>query len=72
MSDQNEKKYKQLALFSVIIAEVVVTPSILGGLAYLLLKGKVLQIPITVLAALLGLVAAFYRIYRLYKMQDKE
>lgn len=72
MSDQNEKKYKQLALFSVIVAEVVVTPSILGGLAYFLLKGKVLQIPITVLAALLGLVAAFYRIYRLYKMQDKE
>jgi len=72
MSDQNEKKYKQLALFSIIVAEVVVTPSILGGLAFYLLRGKGLQMVGTVVGALLGLVVAFYRIYQLHKLQNKD
>jgi hypothetical protein len=72
MSEQNEKKYKQLALFSVIVAEVVITPSIFGLVTHYLLKGKSIQIPATVLASLLGLVVAFYRIYQLYKIQDKK
>lgn len=72
MTETNEKKYKQLALFSIIVGEVVITPSILGGLAYWLLKGKPLQTTITTLAAFLGLGVAFYRIYLLYKVQNKD
>lgn len=72
MSEQNEKKYKQLALFSIIVAEVVVTPSIIGGLAFYFLKGNSLQMAGTILGALLGLGVAFYRIYLLNKLQNKE
>lgn len=72
MSDSNEKKYKQLALFSVIVAEVVVTPSVLGGLVYWLMKGKELQITLSVVAAFVGLGIAIYRIYQVYKLQNKE
>lgn len=72
MNDSNEKKYKQLALFSVIVAEVVVTPSVLGGLVYWLMKGKELQIALAVAAAFVGLGIAIYRIYQVYKLQNKE
>jgi hypothetical protein len=72
MSDQNEKKYKQLALFSVIVAEVVVTPSVLGGLVYWLMRGNNFQIVYTMIGAVLGLVVAFYRIYQVYKIQNKD
>ena len=71
MTETNEKKYKQLALFSIIVGEVVVTPSLLGGLAYWLLKGKPMQMVATTLAALTGLGIAFFRIYQLYKIQNK-
>jgi len=72
MSETNEKKYKQLALFSIIVGEVVITPSILGGLAFWLLKGKSLQTAVTAIAAFAGLGIAFYRIYLLYKVQNKD
>ena len=71
MSDPNEKKYKQLALFSVIVAEVVITPSALGGLAFWLMKGKSLQMALTAIGAFLGLALAIYRIYRIYKIQNE-
>ncbi len=72
MSDLNEKKYKQLALFSVIVAELVVTPSVLGGLVYWLMKDKALQSELTVVAAFLGLGVAIYRIYQVYKIQNED
>lgn len=72
MSDQNEKKYKQLALFSVIVAEVLITPSVLGGLVYWLSRGKSLQIVFAMVGAVLGLIVAFYRIFQLYKLQKEE
>jgi len=71
MTEPNERKYKQLALFSIIVAEVVITPSLLGGLAYWLLKGKPMHMVATTLAALAGLGIAFFRIYQLYKIQNK-
>ena len=72
MSDPEEKKYKQLALFSVIVAEVVITPCALGGLTYWLMKGKELQMPLTAAGALLGLCVAMYRVYQIYKIQNKD
>ncbi len=72
MSETNEKKYKQLALFSVIVGEVVITPSVLGGLVYWLLKNKPFQMLATTVAALAGLGIAFFRIYQLYKVQNKD
>lgn len=72
MNDQNEKKYKQLALFSVIVAEVVITPSALGGLVFWVFRNNSLQMPFTILAAFLGLGIAIYRIYQVYQNQNKE
>jgi hypothetical protein len=72
MSETNEKKYKQLALFSVIVAEVVVTPSVTGGIAYFLLKNNSLQKVGTAVGALVGLIVAFYRIYLLHQKQNRE
>jgi hypothetical protein len=72
MTEPNEKKYKQLALFSIIVGEVVIMPSLLGGFAYWLLKGKPIQTVVTTFAALIGLGIAFFRIYQLYKIQNKD
>lgn len=72
MSDQNEKKYKQLALFSVIVAEVVITPSILGGLFYWLARGKDFQMILASVGAFLGLGVAIYRIFQIYKNQNQD
>jgi len=72
MTDLNEKKYKQLALFSVIIAEIVITPCVLGGLAYWLTKGKSFQMMLTCVAAFLGLCIGIYRIYTVYKTEIKD
>jgi hypothetical protein len=60
MSD--EGKFKQLGLFGVIVAEMVVTPSLLGGLAFWLTRGHTYQLVITSLGAIIGLCVAFYRI----------
>lgn len=65
------EKYRQLAIFSVIVAEVVITPSALGGLAYWLLKENKLQFPATAFGAVVGLVIAFYRISLLNKKMDQ-
>jgi hypothetical protein len=65
MSEEN--KYRQLAMFSTIVAEVVITPTALGFGAYWLTRGMSLQLVFTSVAALLGLVVAFYRISLLRK-----
>jgi hypothetical protein len=70
MADSEKQKYQQLALFSIIVAEVVVTPSLLGGLAFFLLKGQSSQTWATALAAFLGLGIGFYRIFRLIRRQQ--
>jgi putative flippase GtrA len=56
-----ESKYRQLAMFSTVVAEVVVTPSALGGAVYYFTH----ETSWTGVAALVGLVIAFYRIYLL-------
>ncbi|NDF14816.1 hypothetical protein EB061_05790 [bacterium] len=67
---QNEK-YRQLALFSVIVAEVVVTPAACGGLAYLLTDGFPARIGISLIAVFVGLAVAFYRISLMFKRQKR-
>ena len=69
MSEEN--KYRQLAMFSTIVAEVLITPSACGAAAYWLSKHSSLQIVFTSVAALLGLVVAFYRISLLRKRFEK-
>ena len=64
---EDENKYRQLAMFSVIVAEVVITPSALGGAAYWLLRGSNFQIIATCVAGIAGLAIAFYRISLLRK-----
>ena len=67
----SDTKYRQLAMFTTIIAEVVVTPSVLGGIAYWLMRGKPSQTVWTGVAALIGLVIGFYRIYLLNRKWAK-
>ena len=50
-----ETKYRQLAMFSTIVAEVVVTPSVLGGAAHWLTRGHESQTLWTSIGAFLGL-----------------
>ena len=71
MSDQNEKKYKQLALFSVITAEIVVTPCVFGAIAYWFTKKNEWQMLMTTLAAAAGLLIGFYRVFLIYKTIQK-
>lgn len=66
-----EGKYKQLGLFGIIIGEVVISPCLLGGIVYWLLKNQRFQIPAAAVAAVLGLVIAFYRISLLRKTLDQ-
>ena len=71
MSDQD--KYRQLAIFSVIVAEVVITPSAFGALAFWLLKQSSFQVIGAAAGAILGLCVAFYRISLLRKrLEDHE
>jgi hypothetical protein len=66
MSEEN--KYRQLAMFTTIVAEVVVSPCALGGAMYWLLRTHPdLQMIGTSVAALAGLGIAFYRISQLRK-----
>jgi hypothetical protein len=67
MSDGNKTKYHELAVFTTIVAEVVITPSALGGAAFWLLRGSRFQVIATCLAGVAGLSIAFYRISLLKK-----
>jgi hypothetical protein len=62
-----EDRYRQLAVFSVILAEVVLTPLILGGLIYFIFRHHQLKTVLGALGAVLGLGLAFYRIGRMMK-----
>ncbi len=71
MSGTEEKKYRQLALFSVIVAEMVITPSLIGGLCFWLSSGKDYRNIVTSVGVFLGLVVAIYRIYLIHRNQEK-
>ena len=64
-----DDRYRQLALFSVIVAEVVFTPLVLGGLLYFLARAHAFKIWLGMFGALGGLAIAFYRIIQLMKKQ---
>ena len=64
-----DERYRQLALFSVIIAEVVITPVALGGLLFFLTKATPYRAAFAIVGALLGLGVAFYRISQMMKRQ---
>jgi len=65
MSEEN--KYRQLAMFSTIVAEVILSPTIMGALAYFVFRHSDLKMIFVPIAALLGLAVAFYRISQLRK-----
>jgi len=67
-----EERYRQLALFSVIVAEVVITPAALGGLVYALARHSSARGLFAMLGALIGLVVAFYRISLMMKRNKDE
>ena len=62
-----DERYRQLALFTVIMAEVVVTPVALGGLAFWLSRGTPAQFILATSGAVVGLGIGFYRISLLLK-----
>ncbi len=62
-----DERYRQLAVFSVIVAEVVVTPLLIGGLTYHFFRDHPARTGLSVLGALLGLGLAFYRIMKIMK-----
>jgi len=62
-----DERYRQLGLFAVIMAEVVVTPVALGGLAYWLARGSQARVPLAAIGAVAGLGVGFYRISLLLK-----
>ena len=62
-----DERYRQLALFSVIVAEVVFTPLALGGLLYFLARAHSFKIWLGMFVAMAGLAIAFYRITQLMK-----
>ena len=73
MSDSEpSEKYRQLGLFGVIVAQVVIAPAALGGLVYFLMEGKSGQYLFTAIAAVLGLGVAFYRISLIQKQSGKK
>jgi uncharacterized membrane protein len=67
MSQSEENKYRELAVFTTIVAEVVITPSALGGAAFWLLRRSSFQVVATCIAGAAGLAIAFYRIFLLRK-----
>lgn len=65
MKESNGKKYKQLAIFSTIVAEMVLTPSLLGGGTYFLLQQHPYRVILSGLGIFIGFGIAIYRVYRL-------
>ena len=68
----SDERFKQLALFSVIVAEVVITPAAIGGLVYYLARSLPSRNFWVLLGALSGLGIAFYRIMLILKNQKKD
>jgi|GEM_PF-1918703 len=72
MSSDDQNRYRQLALFATIIAEVVMTPSILGGLVYWWMREKPTRTFWTGVAAVIGLGIGFYQVYRLSRNESSK
>lgn len=64
---EDDFKFQQFALFGIIVSEMVITPALLGGGAYYLTRGKAHSEIISLLAALVGIAIAFYRIWLFQK-----
>jgi hypothetical protein len=65
-------RYRQLALFTLILAEVVVTPTLLAGGMYWLLQDRPFRNWAVFIAALAGLVIGFYRVAQIQKKTRKD
>jgi hypothetical protein len=65
-----DERYRQLALFSVILAEVVMIPAVLGGLVWFAARNLAARGLLSTVAAVFGLGIAFYRISRMMKKQQ--
>jgi positive regulator of sigma E activity len=70
MSEPDER-YKQLALFTLILAEVVVTPTVLAGGVYWLFRDQSFRNLAVFIAALVGLIVGFYRVALIQKRMKK-
>jgi hypothetical protein len=70
MSEPDER-YKQLALFTLILAEVVVTPTVLAGGVYWLFRDQSFRNLAVFIAALAGLIVGFYRVALIQKRMKK-
>ncbi|MBU6153077.1 MAG: hypothetical protein KGP28_02135 [Bdellovibrionales bacterium] len=69
---REDERYRQLAVFSVIVVEVVGTPLVIGGLLGLVFRNHPSKVGITVIGALAGLAIAFYRIGQMVKKGSKK
>jgi hypothetical protein len=58
----DDERYRQLGLFSLIVAEVVFTPLVTGGILLFLFRNHALRTGIAVFGAIAGLGLAFFRI----------
>lgn len=67
---ENESKYRQLAYFSVILAEVLITPSVGVAIGYYLFRGNTVQLIAMMGLGGAGLLIAFYRIRQLKKKME--
>ena len=72
MSEEPESKYRQLGLFGVIVSEVVVTPCVLGGGVYWLMRERPGQNLAAGVAAVLGLLIGFYRVSKMGRKNEDE
>lgn len=66
-----DERYRQLALFSVIVAEVVITPAACGALVYFLTRGTGFRLGFSMIGVFGGLAIAFYRISLIMKKQKQ-
>lgn len=71
MNEGQKQRNKQLALFGVIVAEVVVNPTIFAGAAYWLTKEKSFQSIAVFAGAVVGLGIGFYRVYLVQKRMNQ-
>lgn len=69
---QLDERYRQLALFTVIVAEVVVTPTLLAGVMYWLFRDHSFRNLSVLIAALAGLIIGFYRVSLIQKKMRKD
>lgn len=78
--DSNQKSLEAWGMLSVIVAQLVIAPGVLGGAAFFI-YGKLMekygwdktaQYVVTLFAALIGLGIAFYRIIQISNQLDKK